>query len=194
MLIAKIAWSNRYTVIFCPWFATPAGFFSIYPVYPPWPSHPLTDIIAINLFWSFVLRFTCLNTWSPFWWNIFMDITDWCSFSVINTLHADVLVPWNARTYVGKDGDDKGRGPYSYMLSTARIYCLTPWSLDDFNVIYISNFYSEFNILRPGQMDAISQTTFSNAFSWMEMFEFRLKCHWSLCPRVQLTIFQQWFR
>ena len=50
------------------------------------------------------------------------------------------------------------------------------------------------NTLRPRQMDAISQTTFSNAFSWMKMFEFRLKAHWSLFPRVQLTIFQQWFR
>ena len=50
------------------------------------------------------------------------------------------------------------------------------------------------NSLRPRQMDAISQTTFSNAFSWMKMFEFRLKFHWSLFPRVQLTIFQQWFR
>ena len=26
------------------------------------------------------------------------------------------------------------------------------------------------------------------------MFKFRLKFHWSLFPRVQLTIFQQWFR
>ena len=30
-----------------------------------------------------------------------------------------------------------------------------------------------FNTLRPRQMDAISQTTFSNAFSRMKMFEFR---------------------
>ena len=50
-----------------------------------------------------------------------------------------------------------------------------------------------FNTLRPRQMYAISQTTFSNAFSWMKMLEFRLKCHWNLFPRVQLTIFQQWF-
>ena len=50
------------------------------------------------------------------------------------------------------------------------------------------------NTLRPRQMDAISQTTFSNAFSWMKMFEFRLKFHWSLFPGVQLTIFQHWFR
>ena len=50
------------------------------------------------------------------------------------------------------------------------------------------------NSLRPRQMNAISQTTFSNAFSWMKIFEFLLKFHWSLFPRVQLTIFQQWFR
>ena len=45
-----------------------------------------------------------------------------------------------------------------------------------------------------GKMAAIFQTAFSNAFSWMKMFEFRLKFHWSLFLRVQLTIFQHWFR
>ena len=44
------------------------------------------------------------------------------------------------------------------------------------------------------KMDAISQTTFSNAFSWMKMFEFRLKFHWNMFLRVQSTIFQHWFR
>ena len=44
------------------------------------------------------------------------------------------------------------------------------------------------------QMDAISQTTFWIVFSWMKMFEFRLKFHWSLFLRVQLTIFQHWSR
>ena len=39
-------------------------------------------------------------------------------------------------------------------------------------------------------MDAISQTTSSSAFSWMKMFEFRLKFQWSLFLRSQLTIFQ----
>ena len=34
------------------------------------------------------------------------------------------------------------------------------------------------------KMDAISQTTFSNAFSWMKMLEFRLIFHWSLFLRV----------
>ena len=43
------------------------------------------------------------------------------------------------------------------------------------------------------KIDAISQTTFSSAFPWMKMFEFRLKFHWSLFLRVHLTIFQHWF-
>ena len=45
-----------------------------------------------------------------------------------------------------------------------------------------------------GKMDAISQTTFSSAFSWMKMFEFLFKFHWNLFLTVQLTIFQHWFR
>ena len=44
------------------------------------------------------------------------------------------------------------------------------------------------------KMDAISQTTFSSAFSCMKMFEFRFEFHWSLFLRVQLVIFQHWFR
>ena len=44
------------------------------------------------------------------------------------------------------------------------------------------------------KMDAISQTIFSSAFPIMKMFEFRLKFHWSLFLRVQLTIVHHWFR
>ena len=44
------------------------------------------------------------------------------------------------------------------------------------------------------KMVAISQTTLWNASSWMEILEFWLKFHWSLFLRVQLTIFQHWFR
>ena len=44
------------------------------------------------------------------------------------------------------------------------------------------------------QIDAISQTTFSNAFSRMKMNEFRLGFHWSLFLMFELTIFQLWFR
>ena len=54
------------------------------------------------------------------------------------------------------------------------VTCLTHWGRDE--------------------IDAILQTTSSSAFSWMKMFEFRLKFHWSSFLRVQLTIIQYWFR
>ena len=44
------------------------------------------------------------------------------------------------------------------------------------------------------KMAANFQTPFSIALSWKKMFEFRLKFHWRLFLRVQLTIFQHWFR
>ena len=37
-------------------------------------------------------------------------------------------------------------------------------------------------------MAAVFQTTFSNAFSWTKIYKFRLRFHWSLFPRAQLTI------
>ena len=40
---------------------------------------------------------------------------------------------------------------------------------------------------------AVSQTTLSNAFSWMKMLEFWLRFQWSWFLRVLLTIFQHWF-
>ena len=44
------------------------------------------------------------------------------------------------------------------------------------------------------KMAALFQMTCSNAFSWMKMYEFWLRFHWSLFLRVQLTVFQHWFR
>ena len=44
------------------------------------------------------------------------------------------------------------------------------------------------------KMAAIFQTTFSNGFYGMKMYEFRLTIYCSLFLEVQLTIFQHWFR
>ena len=49
-------------------------------------------------------------------------------------------------------------------------------------------------IITRNKMAVISQTTLSNVFSWMKMLEFRLKFYWCVFLRVQLTIFQHWFR
>ena len=43
-------------------------------------------------------------------------------------------------------------------------------------------------------MAVILQTAFPNAFSWMKMYEFWIKFHWSLFLRFLLTIFQHWYR
>ena len=40
--------------------------------------------------------------------------------------------------------------------------------------------------------DVIFQLTFSNEFSWMKMYKFQLRFHWSFFPRVQLSKFQYW--
>ena len=45
-----------------------------------------------------------------------------------------------------------------------------------------------------GKMAANFLTTFSNAFSWMRIYELRLIFHWALFLRVQLIILQHWFR
>ena len=44
------------------------------------------------------------------------------------------------------------------------------------------------------KMAGIFQTTFSIAFSWMKMYEYRLRFHWNLFLTFELTIFQHWFR
>ena len=48
------------------------------------------------------------------------------------------------------------------------------------------------NTLRPMKYEAFSQTTYSNAFSWMKMYEFRLRFHWNLFPMFELTIAQHY--
>ena len=44
------------------------------------------------------------------------------------------------------------------------------------------------------KMAAIFQTPFSNAFSWIKKYEFRLKFCWRLFLRIPLTVSQHWFR
>ena len=52
---------------------------------------------------------------------------------------------------------------------------------------------SAFTHLPLKKMAAISQTTFSNAFPWMNIFVFWFEFHWSVFVGVQLPIFQHLF-
>ena len=59
---------------------------------------------------------------------------------------------------------------------------------------YCVTLHHAFTHLPLDKMAAISQTIFSDAFSWTKNFVFRFEFHWSLFTRVQLTIFQHWPR
>ena len=69
-----------------------------------------------------------------------------------------------------------------------------PYNVDNNGIRYSVWVAGQLTHLPMQKMIAISQTTFSNAFSWMKSFVFCLKFHWSLYLRVQLTVRQCWFR
>ena len=78
-------------------------------------------------------------------------------------------------------------GPFLAWLQT---YCTLTWKLYSYQHIEAETKWTPFSRRH------IFQTPFSNAFwnSWMKIYKFGLRFHWSLCPRVQLTIYQHWFR
>ena len=83
----------------------------------------------------------------------------------------------------------------SHNLSRCLHSAMTPYGVIKLHWVNSCHVEIVFNTLRPrDKMAAIFQTTFWNAFSWMKMYQFRLRFHWSLFPRVKLTIFQHWFR
>ena len=54
--------------------------------------------------------------------------------------------------------------------------------------------FSGLNTLRPRLNGRHFTDDISNEFSWMKMYEYWLKFHWILFPRVQWTISQHWSR
>ena len=62
------------------------------------------------------------------------------------------------------------------------------------SVLFIRNWWICLTHWDRDKLDAISQTTFSSEFYWTKIFGLRFKINWSLFLRVQLTIFQHWFR
>ena len=58
-----------------------------------------------------------------------------------------------------------------------------------FLVLYTSERVSILTHSGRDKIAAISQTTFWNAFSWKNILDFRLRFHWSLFLRLELTIF-----
>ena len=82
---------------------------------------------------------------------------------------------------------------YSHLHIMAK-YCLRP--LNDITYLRKYWIYSIFNSLRPRQnrrhfADDVFKCNFLNE---KKTLEFRFKFHWRLFLKVQLTIFQHWFR
>ena len=75
-------------------------------------------------------------------------------------------------------------------------YVMVDYSIETLHSIYrsLGKLLMDLTYWGRDKMDAISQTTFLSAFSWMKTHECRLKFHWSLFIRVKLTISQHWFR
>ena len=100
---------------------------------------------------------------------------------------------WEIETIIGVKSNII---PFNYVcILIGQIFCCGRMLLTDLNTpilkVWCSASRGHNHLTHWGRdkMAAIFQTTFSNAFSWMKMFEFRLRFHWSLFPRVQLTIF-----
>ena len=87
-------------------------------------------------------------------------------------------------------------GRFSLNAFNLHIILLEKWSV--VYAINISNTMTTCNMILThlplDKMAAISQMIFSDTFSWMKMYKFWLRFRWILFLRVQLTIFQHWFR
>ena len=83
---------------------------------------------------------------------------------------------------------DRGRFPHIWQNFIKHLYWMLPiqWTEPPFSEILRGK--SPLTHWGRDKMAVISQTILSNAISWMQMLEFRLKFHWSLFLRVQLTI------
>ena len=125
--------------------------------------------------WRGTLMFSLVCTWTNGWVNTCRagDLRRHCTHYVV-TVMLQRLPPEITYQYYNQDGaclvepgrvptlairrESRARVASSYLEWKKKV--LTHWCRD--------------------KMVAISQTTFSSAFSWMKMYEFRLGFHWSL--------------
>ena len=84
---------------------------------------------------------------------------------------------------------DDAKVPLSPEFEICELSCISRRILDsDYNMQFMHcNTWITLTHWGRDKMDTISQTTFWSAFSWMKMFEFRFKFHWSLFLKVQFN-------
>ena len=86
---------------------------------------------------------------------------------------------------------------YTLLSRFERSGLLLWWQLFWFTLLWWNNIFGTYFRITHWSRDkmaAIVQTIFSDEFFWMKIYEFRLRFHWNLFLRVQLTISQHWFR
>ena len=124
--------------------------------------------------------------------GIFFLFELWCHFASWQRVNINLYFPWPSNE------SDRISDPFMCLpifqlfslLSSYNICLQLGWS------ILTQNFIQFLLLTHWGRdkMEAISWTIFSSVFSWMKIIWILIKFYWSLFLRVQLTIFQHWFR
>ena len=126
---------------------------------------------------SFIIHFSCMAIFLCFYTNIChfpLSITHYCHLMTL--FRAYMMMRFGTHGALQITHAAVTSSLYKYCLHDPRSHrgcSLTHWARD--------------------KMAAFSQTTLSNALSWMKILEYRFKFRWSLFLRVLLTIFQHWF-
>ena len=119
-----------------------------------------------------------------YWWP-FRHIAFTSTETVKDGFESHISAPRARQIWAGSLGMGKGMGCFFIQTAPWHTGCvITGWSSLKLPLTHWGR----------DKMAAIFQTTFSNAFSWMKIYEFWLRFHWSVFLRIQLTIFQHWFR
>ena len=117
-----------------------------------------------------------------------------------------VLIHWHIYAALGRDDLTLRENIFSNFISCTYMYEIPlftddiiqngRWDLLRVNPMGCSTHKRQSIVPHWGrdQIAAFSQATYSKAFSWMKMYTFPLRFHWSMFPMVQLTIFQHWCR
>ena len=105
------------------------------------------------------------------------------------------IISWTSKMYVLLDGNNATRDTvltiFREIVSQCKCIYSCVWVPD---YIWFECVAQDEFISSRDKMAAISQTIFSDAFSWEKRFVFRLKFHRSLFLRVHLTMNQHCFR
>ena len=114
-------------------------------------------------------------------------------------VHKDYNGKIGLNAFVTNDDIESIWSPFSkYEYPPFVLLSMTNWLMYPDNRIHSRDWFNrvaiDFTHCGRDKINTMLQTPFSNAISWMKMFEFRLKFHWIMFLKVQLTIFQHLFR